>query len=124
MGVIVIDLGVPDTPPYYRLDPERFPDVLSMATKVSELTGAYLMPNLKPTGIATAACPACSFPSSVNYPTDGKASDGQIDASSVSSCNAFLFPAPSFSSSSLWHLALSFSFWIALLLTSLFPTFL
>ena len=37
--MIVIDLGVPAEPPYYRLDPARFPDVLSMANKVKQLTG-------------------------------------------------------------------------------------
>eukprot|EP01044_Picomonas_judraskeda_P014707 COSAG03_NODE_2373_length_2829_cov_16.656410_2_plen_71_part_00 len=37
--MIVIDLGVPAEPPYYRLDPARFPDVLSMAKKVKQLTG-------------------------------------------------------------------------------------
>lgn len=37
--MIVIDLGVPSEPPYYRLDPARFPDVMSMAKKVKQLTG-------------------------------------------------------------------------------------
>ena len=42
VGVIVIDLGVPTTPPYYRLDPSRFPDVPAMSTAVTKLTGAYV----------------------------------------------------------------------------------
>jgi alpha-glucosidase (family GH31 glycosyl hydrolase) len=54
VGVIVIDLGVPSEPPYYRLDPKRFPDVKAMAEEVRSLTGAALMPNLKPTSVKTA----------------------------------------------------------------------
>ena len=41
------------------------------------------MPNLKPTSVATTDCPACSFGRGVYYPTDGAASDGQLDASSA-----------------------------------------
>ena len=35
VGVIVIDLGVPTDPPYFRLDPARFPDVPGMARVTS-----------------------------------------------------------------------------------------
>ena len=79
VGVIVIDLGVPADPPYYRLDPVRFPDVPSMAKKVKQLTGADLMPNLKPTSLSSADCPACGS----GHATDGHASDGNVDASSA-----------------------------------------
>eukprot|EP01050_Picozoa_sp_SAG11_P004235 SAG11_NODE_264_length_11522_cov_14.739210_7_plen_425_part_00 len=69
VGVIVIDLGVPNDPPYYRLDPARFPDVLSMAKQVKKLTGADLMPNLKPTSVKSIDCPACGL---------GHAADGKV----------------------------------------------
>ena len=81
VGVIVIDLGVPNDPPYYRLDPQRFPDIPTMAKQVKDLTGAVLMPNLKPTSVTSTDCPACG----AGHKTDGKADDGMIDASS-SSC--------------------------------------
>ena len=61
--MIVIDLGVPTTPAgtkYYRLDPARFPDVPAMSAAVTKLTGAYLMPNLKPV-ICTTVHPCVSF---------------------------------------------------------------
>ena len=54
VGVIVIDLGVPTAPVgthYYQLDPARFPNVPAMSAAVTKLTGAYLMPNLKPTSV-------------------------------------------------------------------------
>ena len=59
VGVIVIDLGPPNAPPYYRLDPARFPDVAAMSKQVAALTGADLMPNLKPTSVTSSDCPAC-----------------------------------------------------------------
>jgi hypothetical protein len=79
VGVIVIDLGVPSDPPYYRLDPARFPDVRSMASKVKALTGSDLMPNLKPTSVKSADCPACGS----GHAEDGRADDGNVDASAV-----------------------------------------
>lgn len=79
VGVIVIDLGVPLEPPYYRLDPARFPDVMSMAKKVKQLTGSDIMPNLKPTSVKSADCPACGS----GHATDGKADDGNVDASAA-----------------------------------------
>eukprot|EP01043_Picozoa_sp_COSAG02_P010490 COSAG02_NODE_369_length_23680_cov_36.650609_11_plen_646_part_00 len=81
LGVLVIDLGPPTAPPYYRLDPARFPDIPTMAMQVHDSTGAVLMPNLKPTSVSSADCPACG----AGHRTDGKADDGRIDASS-SSC--------------------------------------
>jgi alpha-glucosidase (family GH31 glycosyl hydrolase) len=82
VGVIVIDLGPPADPPYYRLDPARFPDVAAMAAQVKALTGgAYLMPNLKPTSVKSSDCPACDAGHS--HATDGKADDGKVDASSA-----------------------------------------
>jgi alpha-glucosidase (family GH31 glycosyl hydrolase) len=83
LGVLVIDLGPPNDPPYYRLDPARFPDIPAMAMQVKDLTGAMLMPNLKPTSVTSLDCPACG----AGHKTDGKADDGRIDASS-SSCRA------------------------------------
>ena len=68
VGVIVIDLGVPADPPYFRLDPVRFPDIPGMAKQVKELTGADLMPNLKPTSVKSTDCLACG---------PGHATDGQ-----------------------------------------------
>ena len=60
VGVVVVDLGEPETPPYYRLDPTRFPDVPAMAAQVKKLTGgATLMPNIKPSSVSSADCPAC-----------------------------------------------------------------
>jgi len=43
VGVIVLDLAVPEDPPYYRLDPARFPDVPMLVATVANLTGATLM---------------------------------------------------------------------------------
>ena len=74
IGVIVIDLGVPEDPPYYRLDPVRFPDVHSMAKQVKQLTGADLMPNLKPTSVNSADCPACG----AGHAADGHVSTGGL----------------------------------------------
>ena len=60
IGVIVCDLPEPTESPYYRLDPKRFPNVKAMAAQVKQLTGgATLMPNIKPTGVASKDCPAC-----------------------------------------------------------------
>eukprot|EP01051_Picozoa_sp_SAG22_P005365 SAG22_NODE_316_length_12517_cov_75.265180_9_plen_130_part_00 len=78
VGVIVIDLGPPNGPPYYRLDPARFPDVAGMARQVKALTGSVLMPNLKPTSVRSADCPSCGS----SHATDGKADYGNIDAAS------------------------------------------
>lgn len=77
VGVIVIDLGLPSSPPYYRLDPARFPNVEAMSAAVFNLTGSQIMPNLKPTSVASSDCPACG----AGYSTDGKADDGKIDPS-------------------------------------------
>lgn len=79
VGVIVIDLGPPDAPPYYRLDPKRFPDVSAMSKQVAALTGADLMPNLKPTSVESSVCLACGS----GHSADGKADDGNIDASAA-----------------------------------------
>ena len=78
LGVLVIDLGPPATPPYYRLDPARFPDIPTMAKQVRDLTGAILIPNLKPTSVRSTDCPACG----AGHKTDGRADDGRIDVSS------------------------------------------
>ena len=78
LGVLVIDLGPPTNPPYYRLDPARFPDVPTMAKQVRDLTGAVLIPNLKPTSVRSTDCPACG----AGHNTDGRADDGLIDVSS------------------------------------------
>ena len=86
VGVIVIDLGVPSAPPYFRLDPARFPDVPGMAKQVKELTGADLMPNIKPTSVKSADCPACG----AGHQTDGHADDGNVDASSAA-CRACIW---------------------------------
>jgi hypothetical protein len=77
LGVIVIDLGLPDAPPYYRLDPTRFPDIPAMVSTVRNLTGAVVMPNLKPTSVGSSVCPACGL----GRLHDGKADDGNIDPS-------------------------------------------
>ena len=78
VGVIVIDLGVPSEPPYYRLDPARFPNVAQMVAAVSSLTGSRLIPNLKPTSVRSLDCPACGS----GHASDGQADDGDIDPSS------------------------------------------
>eukprot|EP00039_Didymoeca_costata_P025358 m.13061 g.13061 ORF g.13061 m.13061 type:complete len:676 (-) comp4784_c0_seq2:27-2054(-) len=85
VGVIVIDLGISLTPPYYMLDKQRFPDVPDMVSKVKALIGADIMPNLKPTSIASKDCPDCD--PGVNHAVDGKASDGKIDPTSATCRN-------------------------------------
>ena len=56
-------------------DPKRFPDVPGMVTIVRNLTGAVLMPNLKPTSVSSADCLVCG----AGHGHDGAADDGQID---------------------------------------------
>jgi alpha-glucosidase (family GH31 glycosyl hydrolase) len=74
-------------PPYYRFDPVRWPDVPKMVSTVTNLlsskswpSGAAVMPNLKPTSIATKDCPSCGLlgGSTEGQPTDGDGDDGLI----------------------------------------------
>jgi hypothetical protein len=51
-----------------------------MARQVKSLTGAVLMPNLKPTSVRSSDCPACG----AGHKTDGIADDGMIDVSNAS----------------------------------------
>ena len=78
VAVLVVDLGLPADPPYYRLDPARFPDAPGMVAAVRNLTGAAVIPNLKPTSIAARDCPACAGGGAA----DGEADDGRIDPTS------------------------------------------
>ena len=65
---------------YYRFDPQRFPDVPGMVKAVADLTGALVMPNIKPTSIATQDCAMCGLlGGSAGQATDGQADDGLID---------------------------------------------
>ena len=89
VGVVVVDLGEPDTPPYYRLDPARFPDVPAMAAQVEKLTGgATLMPNIKPSSVASADCPACGAGHA--HDGDNGKPDGMFDAS-IQACRECLW---------------------------------
>ena len=80
VGAIVIDLGEPAGAPYYRMDPARFPDLPSLTARVRDLLPEVrLVPNLKPTSVATADCAACGS----GHGSDGRADDGALDVSSA-----------------------------------------
>ena len=72
------------TPPYYRMNPQRWPDVAGMVKQVADLTGARIMPNIKPTSLATVDCAVCGLLGvRVGQKEDGEADDGLIDPSTA-----------------------------------------
>ena len=59
-----------------------------MVKAVADLTGALVMPNIKPTSIATQDCAMCGLlGGSAGQATDGQADDGLIDPSTDKSFN-------------------------------------